>query len=150
MLTRRGFLTGLGLGGVVVATPPIAKAFLDVGKATREGEARFKLKLPDERQWSPEEEAQLTRDLAAHQMQVTRKLDTWVPADDGEDYEGEWWRVDKEHREGLRISYRDTYIDKTNGDIWTVDPETNIATKTAAGTTRASLSSSLLVAMPPA
>ena len=131
MLTRRRFLTGLGLGGVVVATPPVARAFLDVGKATREGEARFGLKTP--------------RTL----VPVKNVLwgDTVNPPYGAEEgYEGDWWKVDAKHREGLRISYRDTYIDQLNGDIWTVNPETNIATKTASGTKRAHLTSSLLKA----
>lgn len=131
-MTRRKFLTGLGLGGVVIATPPVARAFLDVGKATREGEVRFRLKPPRKfvPQWSAAEKAQLKLDLAAH-----------VPGD-----EDEWWKVREEYRVALGVSYRDTYIDQENGDIWTVNPQTNIATKAAAGTRRAHLSSSLLKA----
>ena len=147
MLTRRKFLTGLGLGGVVVATPPVARGFLDVGKATREGEARFKLKTPRkfERAWSASEEAQLKLDEAAHKLKILRREDFDLPLDE-EDYEGEWWRLEGDVREGLRLSYRDTHIDRENGDIWIVNPETNIATKAAAGTTRGHLTSSLLKA----
>lgn len=130
---------------MVVATPPVARAFLDVGKATREGEARFRLKPPmSEFQWSSAEVAQYKLDEVVHQMRVAPKLDTWVPAEGIDAYEGEWWRLEGDLRKGLRLSYRDTYIDKANGDVWTVNPETNIAIKTAAGTKHAHLSSSLL------
>ena len=139
MLTRRRFLTGLGLGGVVVATPPAAKAFLDVGKARREGEARFKAKTytgvnirDADRPWSEIEIEQLERDTAAHLK----------------DYGGTWQRAQTagyDKTNPFRLQYRDTYTQE-DGTIWTVNPETNIAVKAPKGTIHASLSSRLLVA----
>lgn len=108
-LSRRKFLTGLGLGGIAVASP---KVFLDVGLAMRQGKANH-AKRSEDKYWKV-----LPKDVHTHLMNpdvMFRDFErTYIAKSPG------LWV-----RDGA--IFVDTYVDKANGEIWDVDVATNVA-----------------------